>query len=282
MPPPAPRPPRSPRQFGFRPRTLLGPVVPRERSEGFTRLPHCRVRMSLTADPVTAWHIRLDSPPSPEMRQRGQSVPAGASPRTIPECTTIRETAPERRLPQATAAAPVPGFCRLSGFPVCRSALRRRHHTAASKPLDCTAGTKAAPGPRVYQPCRRCAPRGLSAPSVRDSRHHFSPRVVASRRPRHAGVGQAEWRPLLSAARRSRFPGASLGFREIVPAPNARMQAERHRPRGDIPRRSDVVSLSLVGLRMAVEATVVSPSRRRLETNSMVEEAKSLHPGAEA
>ena len=51
MPPPAPRPPRSPRQFRLRSRTLLGPVVPRERSEGFTRLPHCRVWMSLTAVP---------------------------------------------------------------------------------------------------------------------------------------------------------------------------------------------------------------------------------------
>ena len=98
----------------LRSRTLLGPVVPRERSEGFTRLPRCRFRMSLTADPVTAWHIRLDSPPPPEMRQRGQSVPAGASPRSTPECTTIPEAAPGHRQPQAAAAASLPDFHRPS------------------------------------------------------------------------------------------------------------------------------------------------------------------------
>ena len=48
---PVPRPPRSPRQSRLRSRTLPGPVVRRERSEGSTRLPRCRVRMSLTAVP---------------------------------------------------------------------------------------------------------------------------------------------------------------------------------------------------------------------------------------
>ena len=74
-----------------------------------------------------------------------QSVPAGASPRTIPECTTIPEVAPGRRQPQATAAAPAPDSRRPPVFPVCRSALQRRHNTAASEPLECTAGTEAAP-----------------------------------------------------------------------------------------------------------------------------------------
>ena len=56
--------PRSPRQFGFD-QGLCCPVVPRERSEGFTWPPRCRVRMPLTADHCTAWSIRLDSPPPP-------------------------------------------------------------------------------------------------------------------------------------------------------------------------------------------------------------------------
>ena len=60
----------------------------------------------------------VDPPPPPEMRRRGQSVPAGASPRTSPECVTIPEAAPGRRQPQATAAAPVPDSRRLSGCPV--------------------------------------------------------------------------------------------------------------------------------------------------------------------
>ena len=60
----------------------------------------------------------VDSPPPPEMRQRGQSVPAGASPRTVPECVTIPDAAPGRRQPQATTAAPVPDSRRLSGCPV--------------------------------------------------------------------------------------------------------------------------------------------------------------------
>ena len=54
----------------------------------------------------------------PEMRRRGQSVPAGASPRTTPECVTVPEAAPERRQPQATTAAPAPDSRRLSGCPV--------------------------------------------------------------------------------------------------------------------------------------------------------------------
>ena len=60
----------------------------------------------------------VDSPPPPEMRQRGQSVPAGASPRTVPECVTIPVVAPGRRQPQATTAAPVPDSRRPSGCPV--------------------------------------------------------------------------------------------------------------------------------------------------------------------
>ena len=46
MPPPAPRPPRSPRQSRLRSRTLSPcPVVPRESSDGLAKPPPCRVRM---------------------------------------------------------------------------------------------------------------------------------------------------------------------------------------------------------------------------------------------
>ena len=63
MPPPIPRPPRSPRQFQLRSRTLLGPVVLRDFSEGLAKLPPCRVRCPcrrcLRAGP---WRIRRFAP----------------------------------------------------------------------------------------------------------------------------------------------------------------------------------------------------------------------------
>ena len=63
MPPPIPRPPRSPRQFQLRSRTLLCPVVLRDFSEGLTKLPRCRVRCPcrrcLRAGP---WRIRRFAP----------------------------------------------------------------------------------------------------------------------------------------------------------------------------------------------------------------------------
>ena len=145
MPPLAPRPPRSPRQSRLRSRTLLGPVVPRERSEGPTRPPHCRVRMSLTADPMPAWRIRLDSPPSPEMWQRGQSVPAGASTRNIPECATI----PERHLGVISRKLRLPRPCRTSTGRLSSSlsgvSSRPRGRRATNGRRQNTPGTKAAP-----------------------------------------------------------------------------------------------------------------------------------------
>ena len=91
----------------------------------------------------------VDSPPPPEMRQRGQSVPAGASPRTTPECVTIPEAAPGRRQPQATTAAPVPDSRRLSGCPVWPRWLPTHRPRAAPNGREYTPGTKAAPEQNV-------------------------------------------------------------------------------------------------------------------------------------
>ena len=119
MPPPAPRPPRSPRQSWLRSRTVVRPVVPRERSEGFTRPPHCRVRMSPTAvlcRPSASLSIR---PRRLRIRRRGQSVPdAGASPRRLQNAVATRKrhldvVNRKLRLPRS-----VPDSRRLSGCPV--------------------------------------------------------------------------------------------------------------------------------------------------------------------
>ena len=118
MPPPAPRPPRSPRQSRLRSRTLLGPVVPRERSEGSTRPPHCRVRMSLAAvlcRPGASVSIR---PCRLGCGDMARPCRRGASPHAI------RDTrASESR---GTSASPAASYGRrarristgLSGFPV--------------------------------------------------------------------------------------------------------------------------------------------------------------------
>ena len=117
MPPPAPRPPRSPRQSRLRSRTLLGPVVPRERSEGSTRLPHCRVRMSLAAvlcRPGASVSIR---PRRLKCGDMAHPCRRGASPHAIRDTCIASRVAPRRRQPQATAAAPVPDSHRAVRFP---------------------------------------------------------------------------------------------------------------------------------------------------------------------
>ena len=44
----------------------MRPVVPRERSEGFTRLPHCRVRVHLSAIPDGLAHPSRFAPAARE------------------------------------------------------------------------------------------------------------------------------------------------------------------------------------------------------------------------
>ena len=116
MPPPAPRPPRPPRQSRPRSRTLLGPVVPREPSEGLARPPHCRVRMSLAAVLYRGLaHPFRFAPVRPSMERHGASVPSGCiSPCDPPHFRIAHRGAPGHRLPQAAVAAPVPDFHRPS------------------------------------------------------------------------------------------------------------------------------------------------------------------------
>ena len=128
MPPPIPRPPRSPRQFQLRSRTLLGPVVLRELSEGFTRLPHCRVGCYML--PVNGRHILLDSPPPPFDRvaypcRRGASPPV------------IRDTCAPRvawHLGCGCRKLRLPRPCRIpAGCPVSRSVGVASNHTAIQR-----------------------------------------------------------------------------------------------------------------------------------------------------
>ena len=135
---PASRPPRSPRQSRLRSRTLLGPVVPRERSEGFTRLPHCRVQMSLTAvlcRPGASVSIRPCRLKCGDMAHPCRRV-------HLPMRSAILgiagRVAPRRRQPQATAAAPVPDFHRPSP----------PDNVAAGPQID---GVRLHPAPRRHQ-----------------------------------------------------------------------------------------------------------------------------------
>ena len=53
---------------------------------------------------------------------------------------------------------------------------------AAPKRRQCNAGTKAAPEQSVYQPCRRCAPRRFSAPSLPEFRYECVQAASLARR----------------------------------------------------------------------------------------------------
>ncbi len=73
----------------------------------------------------------VDSPPSPEMRQRGQSVPAGASPRTFQNAVTSRK----RHLGVVSRKLRLPHPCRIpADCPVARSGRDGSRPTAPGRP----------------------------------------------------------------------------------------------------------------------------------------------------
>ena len=257
MPPPAPRPPRSPRQFRLRSRTLLGPVVPRERSEGSTKLPHCRVRMSLTAvlcrpgasvsirpcPPVdrAAWRIRADGvhlPMRPAIlahrASRGTWTSAAASygcraraglPPAV--CRPVRRASP----PDNVAAGPQIDGVRLHPAP-------RRHQKRMFSSLA-AAGRNADIAPRHY----------------RNSAHRSRHRATASQRP-----------ATIPGSDRARVPkGRPAGHRPIRPSPpqhTARLDAVRRRLAQRIaPRHLHVQREAALAGRARIEAPARAPSR---------------------
>ena len=119
------------------------PVVPRERSEGFTRLPHCRVGCSML--PVNGRHILPDSPPPPFDRV---ACPCrrGASPHVI------RDTCASRvvwHLGCGCRKLRLPRPCRIpAGCPVSRSVEVASDHTAIQRRQN---GVSVPPAPRWHQ-----------------------------------------------------------------------------------------------------------------------------------
>ncbi len=111
------------------------PVVPRESSEGLAKLPHCRALRFAPVAPHGA---------------RGESVPdAGASPRRLQNALASRK----RHLGVGSHRPWLPRQRRISaGCLVSQSVGAPSDHAAiqaATKRLQCTAGTKAAPSPRA-------------------------------------------------------------------------------------------------------------------------------------
>ncbi len=109
------------------------PVVPRERSEGFTRLPRCRVRCPcrrcLRAGP---WRIRRFAPVAWRIRRRSQSVPdTGASPRRLQNALPFRK----RHLDIDSRELRLPRPCRIpADCPVARSGRDGSRPTAPGRP----------------------------------------------------------------------------------------------------------------------------------------------------
>ncbi len=132
MPPPIPRPPRSPRQLRLRSRTPVVPSCPvnvPKVSRG------CRAAV-FDAHAAGAYRpahgASVDSPPSPEMRRRGQSVPdTGASPRRLRNAVASRKrhlgvVSRKLRLPRPRR---IPADC-----PVARSGRDGSRPTAPGRP----------------------------------------------------------------------------------------------------------------------------------------------------
>ena len=114
--------------------------------EGFKRPPRCRVRMSLTADPVAAWRIRLDSPLPPPMRRHGASVPTGCISPCDPQHLASRVA---WHLGVASRKLRLPRPCRTSTGRLSSSlsgvTSRQRGRGATNGRRQITPGTKAAP-----------------------------------------------------------------------------------------------------------------------------------------
>ena len=131
MPPLIPRPPRSPRQFRLRSRTPVVPSCPvnvPKVSRG------CRAAVfdAHAAGAYGPAHgASVDSPPPPEMRRRGQSVPAGASPGPLQNALPFRK----RHLDFVSRKLRLPRPCRIpAGCPVARSGRDGSRPTASGRP----------------------------------------------------------------------------------------------------------------------------------------------------
>ena len=132
MPPPVPRAPRSPRQFRLRSRTPVVPSCP----ASFPKVSRsCRPAVfdAHAAGAYGPAHgASVDSPPSPEMRRRGQSVPdTGASPRRLRNAVASRKrhlgvVSRKLRLPRPRR---IPADC-----PVARSGRDGSRPTAPGRP----------------------------------------------------------------------------------------------------------------------------------------------------
>ena len=183
MPPLIPRPPRSPRQFRLRSRTLLCPVVPRESSDGLAKLPPCRVGCSML--PVKGRHIPLDSPPPPFGRV-AYPCRRGASPHVI------RDTCASRvawHLDIDSRKLRLPRPCRIpAGCPVARSVGVASDHTAIQRRQN---GVSVPPAPRRHQNRMFSSLAAAALHADLASRHYRmsaapggAPDVVTGRRPR--------------------------------------------------------------------------------------------------
>ena len=188
MPPLIPRPPRSPRQFRLRSRTLLCPVVPRERSEGFTRLPHCRVGCYML--PVKGRHIPLDSPPLPFGRV-AYPCRRGASPPVIRDTCALRVA---WHLGCGCRKLRLPRPCRIpAGCPVSRSVGVASNHTAIQRRQN---GVSVPLAPRWHQNRMFSSLAAAALHADLASRHYRmsaapggAPDVVTGRRPHHFATG---------------------------------------------------------------------------------------------
>ena len=148
MRPPAPRPPRSPRQSRLRSRTLSPcPVVPRESSDGLAKPPPCRVRMLYAACQKAAHPCRF-APAA--FRPRGASVPTGCISPCDPRYSRIGIA---WHLGVGSHKLWLPRQRRISACrPVSRSVGVASDHAAIGRLqrwLQNSTGTKAAPSPRV-------------------------------------------------------------------------------------------------------------------------------------
>ena len=209
MPPPVPRAPRSPRQFRLRSRTPVVPSCPvnvPKVSRG------CRAAVfdAHAAGAYGPAHgASVDSPPSPEMRRRGQSVPdTGASPRRLRNAVASRKrhlgvVSRKLRLPRPRR---IPADC-----PVARSGRDGSRPTAPRRPQ--TAGN-------IHLAPRRHQKRMFSSLAAIALQRRLAPRhyriAAPGDKPQNA--------PLAAPGRR----GGSDGDLRSDPAPDEHHHASDH------------------------------------------------------